>query len=338
MAASGAFVEQTAYDLILGLRMGRVVSRALHVAAELGVADLLSEGPKDISELAAATDSHPQSLDRLLRMLASDGIFAETADRGFGLTPAAELLRSGVLRDAVRMFSDADWNAAGALLHNVKTGEPAFKQVNGQGFFEYLGTHPESQTRFDRAMASAAEEENLRIANAYDFSKYRRIVDVGGGRGGFLAAILKTYPSPRGVLYDQPQVVEHPHYLTRAGVRDRCDVVGGAGLFESIPAGADLYVLKRVLHEWPDDICEGILRRCHDAAGKDGRVIVVDAVIPPGNHPDLTKAVDLLMMILLDGRERSEADFRELFARAGLKLTRIVATPSRLSIVEGEPA
>jgi hypothetical protein len=338
MGASDTSAEQAAYDLIFGLRVGWLVSRALHVAAELGVADHLSEGPRDISELAAATNSHPQSLYRLLRMLASYGVFAETADRHFGLTPAAALLRSGILRDAVRMFSDADWNAAGALLHNIKTGQPAFKHVNGQGFFEYLGTHPESQTRFDRAMASAAEEENLPIANAYDFSKYRRIVDVGGGRGGFLAAILKTYPSPRGVLYDQPQVVEHPEYLTKGGVRDRCDVVGGTGFFASIPVGADLYVLKRVLHDWPDDVCEGILRRCRDAVAKDGRVVVVDAVIPAGNHPDPTKAVDLLMMILLDGRERTETDFRELFARAGLKLTRIVATPSMLSIVEGEPA
>lgn len=338
MEASDTTAERAAYELILQLRVGWLVSRALHVAAELGVADLLSAGPKGIAELATATDSHPQSLYRLLRMLASYGVFAETTDRRFELTPAAALLRSGILRDAARMFSDADWNAAGALLHNIKTGQPAFKHVNGQGFFEFLSTHEESQTRFDRAMASAAEEENLPIANAYDFSKYRRIVDVGGGRGGFLAAILKTYSSPRGVLYDQPQVVEHPDYLTKAGVRDRCDVVGGAGFFESIPPGADLYVLKRVLHDWPDEVCEGILRRCRDAVAKDGRVVVVDAVIPPGNHPDPIKAVDLLMMILLDGRERTEADFRELFANAGLRLTRIVATPSSLSIVEGEPA
>ena len=330
--------ERTAYDLILGLRQGWLASRALHVAAELGVADLLSEGPKSISQLATATDSHPQSLYRLLRMLASYGVFVETADRSFELTPAAELLRSGTLRDWVRMFSDADWNAAGAMLHSIKTGQSGFNQVNGQDLFEYLRTHPESQARFDRGMASGAEGENLPIAKAYDFSKYKRIVDVGGGRGGFLAAILKTHPSPRGVLYDQPQVVEHPDYLTKAGVRDRCDVVGGYGFFESIPAGADLYLLKRILHDWSDEICEGILRHCRDAVVKDGRVVVVDAVIPLGNDPSPSKTMDLLMMILLGGRERTEADFRELFGRAGLKMTRIIATPSLLSIVEGERA
>lgn len=337
MGSSDTSTDRPEYNLIVGLWLGWLVSRALHVAAELGVADVLSAGPKEISELAASTDSHPQSLYCLLRLLASYGVFAETADCHFELTPAAALLQSGNLRDAVRMFSDADWNAAGALLHNIKTGEPAFKHVNGQGFFEYLSTHPESQARFDRAMANGAEEENLPIANAYDFSKYRRIVDVGGGRGGFLGAILKTYPSPRGVLYDQPQVVKHPDYLTEAGVRDRCDVVGGSGFFESIPAGADLYVLKRVLHDWPDDVCEGILRRCRDAVAENGRVVVVDAVISPGNHPNLAKTVDLLMMILLGGRERTEADFRKLFARAGLKVTRIVDTPSLPSIVEGQP-
>ena len=166
---------------------------------------------------------------------------------------------------------------------------------------------------------------------------YQRIVDVGGGRGGFLAEVLKTHAGPRGVLYDQPQVVDHPDYLTRAGVIDRCEIAAGS-FFESVPSGGDLYILKRVMHDWPDDVCLGILRRCRDAVVKHGRVIVVDAVVPPGNQPHLSKTVDILMMVLLDGRERTESEFRDLFARADLKLTRVVPTPSLLSIVEAIPA
>jgi predicted transcriptional regulator len=317
--------------------LGWMASRALYVAAELGIADILANGPRSITELAALTSSHPRSLYRLLRMLASEGVFAETVDRHFELTEKGRLLQSGFLRDFARMVGDADWNGFGALLHNIKTGEPAFNQVHGVGFFDYLSAHPEAQERFDRGMANGADAENPPIAAAYDFSQYHRIVDVGGGRGGFLAEVLKAHVGPRGVLFDQPQVVDTPEYLQRAGVLDRCEVVGGS-FFESVPVGGDLYVLKRVMHDWPDDVCAGILRACRNAVAKDGRVVVIDAVIPPGNTPDLNKTVDLLMMVLLDGRERSADEFSALFASADLKLTRVVPTPSRLSVVEAIPA
>jgi hypothetical protein len=334
--ADGQNSQQAPVEQLVEFVRGWMISRALHVAAELGIADLLTDGPKTASDLAAATASHPQSLARLLRMLASYGVFAETADGRFELTPPGALLQSGALRDFARFFSDADWNAYGDLLHNVKTGEPAFNHVNGAGFFEYLGAHPEAQQRFDRGMANAADTENPGIAAPYNFSGYQRIVDVGGGRGGFLAEVLKIHAGSRGVLYDQPQVVAHPDYLTRAGVIDRCEIAAGS-FFESVPSGGDLYILKRVIHDWPDDVCLGILRRCRDAVAKHGRVIVVDAVVPPGNQPHLSKTVDILMMVLLDGRERTESEFRDLFARAGLKLTCVVPTPSLLSIIEAIP-
>jgi O-methyltransferase domain len=271
-----------------------------------------------------------------MRMLASYGVFAEASDDRFELTSLGGLLRTDAFRDLARLFSDADWNGYGALLHNIKTGEPAFKHVNGVGFFDYLSTHPDAQLRFDRGMANGAAAENPIIASAYDFSNYKRIVDVGGGRGGFLAEILKAHPAPRGVLYDRPEVVAHPDYLTKTGVADRCDIVEG-NFFQSVPAGGDLYVLKRVMHDWPDDICQGILRLCRDSVAKGGRIIVIDAVVPRGNQPHPSKTSDLLMMVLLDGRERTEAEFRDLFSRSGLKLTRIVPTPSSLSILEAEP-
>jgi hypothetical protein len=327
--------NQNPLEQLNGLMFGWFVSRAIYVAAELGIADLLRDGPKTIDQLASATGAHRQALYRLLRMLAGYGVFAEDRAGRFELTPAAALLQSGMLRDAARMFGEADWNAYGNLLHSIKTGEPAFAQVHGTGFFDYLGAHPEAQMRFDRGMGNIANAENPVVANSYDFGKFRRVVDVGGGRGGFLAEVLKAHPAVHGVLYDQPQVVANPAYLATAGVLDRCEVIGG-NFFESVPKGADAYVLKRVIHDWNDDTCEGILRRCRDAVIDGGRVIVVDAVVLEGNDFDFGKTIDLLMMVLLDGRERTEADFRTLFGRAGLKLNRIVPTTSGASLVEGE--
>jgi hypothetical protein len=328
-------VDQAAVELVFGLWWGWVASRAMHVAAELGIADLLHEGPKTVDQLASATGAHRQSLYRLLRMLAGYGVFAEDRDGHFALTPAAALLQTGALRDAVRMMNEADWNAYANLLYSIKTGQPAFPHVHGMGYFDYLSAHPEAQVRFDRGMASFADEENRIVASAYDFGQFRRIVDVGGGRGGLLADILGIYPSVKGVLYDQPQVVANPDRLQAAGVLERCDVVGG-NFFTSVPEGADAYVLKRIIHDWNDEISAGILGRCRDAVIDGGRVIVVDAVVPATNEFHMSKPFDLLIMVLLDGRERTEADFRELFGRAGLKLNRVVPTEAVVSIVEAE--
>jgi len=185
--------RQSALERVGEIIIGWTVSRALYVAAELGVADLLASGPKSVTELASAVSAHPRSLYRLLRMLASEGIFAETADGSFELTESGALLRSRFPRDFARMFGDADWNGFGALLHNIKTGQPAFNHVHGVGFFEYLKAHPEAQERFDRGLANGVSAENPLIAAAYDFSRYRRIVDVVGGKGGFLAEVLKAH-------------------------------------------------------------------------------------------------------------------------------------------------
>jgi len=313
------------------------VSRAISVAAELGIADLLRDGPRTTEELARASGAHPQYLYRLLRMLAGYRVFAEDGTGRFTLTPAAALLQTGAFRDVSRMMSEADWNAFGHLLHNVKTGENAFKHVHGVGFFDYLSAHPEAQERFDRGQANGTDTEDPIVASAYDFGQFKRIVDVGGGRGGLLAEILKIHASPKDVLFDQPQVIAQPDHLRAAGVLDRCETVGG-NFFEFVPKGADAYVLKRIIHDWNDDICEGILRRCRDGLADGGRVLVIDAVVPPGDEPHFSKSMDLLMMVLLDGKERTEADFRELFRRAGLKLNRIVPTASLMCVVEGERA
>ncbi len=318
--------------------VGYLLSRALHVAAELGIADLLCTGPKTAHELAAATGTHADSLYRLLRMLAAHGVFAEDDTGHFGLTPLAEPLQSeipGSVRDAVRMIDEVSWNAAGHLLHSISTGKPAFDHVAGADFFSYQDHHPEVNERFARGMANGAKLENEAIASAYDFARFKRVVDVGGGRGGFLAAVLNTHPHVAGLLYDRPEVVSEPTYLHAAGVGDRWQTQGG-NFFVSIPAGGDAYVLKRVLHDWDDGRCVSILRLCRDVMPSEGRLLVIDAVVPPGNTVPLLTNFDVMMM-LLGGRERSEREFRDVFQQAGFRLTRVIPTFSLLSIVEGEP-
>jgi SAM-dependent methyltransferase len=323
---------------LLQMNAGYLLSRALYVAAELGIADHLIDGSKSAAELARATDSNTDALYRLLRALASNRIFAEDAQGRFALTPLANALRSdvaGSLRDAIRMVDDRWWNAYGQLIYSVKTGLPAYEQVIGLGPFEYDKRHPDSNQRFARGMASFSDRENLLIAAAYDFSPFKCVVDVGGGRGGFIAEVLKAYPTTRGILYDRPDVVDDPGYVIAAGVADRCQFIGG-DFFSSVPAGCDAYVVKRVIPDWPDDRAEKILRNCRLTMAKEGRVLLVDAVILPGNAPYPSKVGDLWMMVV-GGRERTEEEFRSLYDRAGLQLTRIIPTRTVLSIIEGAP-
>jgi hypothetical protein len=228
------------------------------------------------------------------------------------------------------------WNAVGHLRHSVLTGEPGFSYVLGMGFFEYVTQHPEAGTWFDRGLANFATTENAAIAGAYDFTPFRRVVDVGSGQGGFLAEILKANPSVVGTLYDLPQVVQEPAYLTAAGLVERCEIVGG-DFFKSVPTGGDAYILKRILHDWSDRQCVQILRTCRAAMGDRARILVIDAVVPPGNGFHPSKDMDILMMVFAEGRERTEEEFRELYKQAGLKLTKVIPTPSVLSIVEGVP-
>jgi hypothetical protein len=313
--------EQSPLEIIFAIAAGYMVSRSLHVAADLGIADLLSDGPKSIEELASATGAHQQSLYRMLRALAGHGVFAEDSAGRFQLTPSAALLQTGVpgsLRDIVRTVGDMAgdgqwWTLVGQLHRTVLTGKPEFERVYGMGFYEYLAL------------------------SCYNFSQFRRIVDVAGGRGGFLAEVLKAHPTVRGVLYDHPEVVKEPTALMTAGLMDRCEVVGG-NFLESVPSGADAYIAKRILMDWDDEQVVALLRRCREAMAAQGRIITVNVVMPPGNEPHPGKIIDLFLMVQLKGRERTEQEFRELYRRAGLQLTKIVPTPSMLSLVEGERA
>ena len=324
------------------MAFGNVIAQAVYVAARLGIADLLEAGPKSVDELARASGAHAPSLGRLLRALASFDVFvAEETTGRYALNPLGATLlsaRPGSVRDAVLMAGDALFNRpCGEMTQSIVTGQPAFERVFGARFFDYLARHPEAAAVFDTGMAMFSEMENTPIAAAYDFSAFARVIDVGGGRGGFLAAILRAHPDVRGALYDLPHVVKEATVLDSPDLRGRTSRLGGDFL-QSVPALFDAYVLKRVLHDWDDDTCVAILRRCREGLPAAGRVLAIDAVVRPGNEPDPSKVSDLLMMILCPGRERTEAEFAAVYAAAGLRLTRVVPTPTPLSIVEGAPA
>lgn len=328
-------------EVVMNMALGYLVSRSLHVATELGIADLVKDDPQNAASLAANTGAQPQALQRLLRTLAAHGVFAEDERGRFAITPAAALLQQGALRDGVLLCGEVTgdgswWNAVGALRHSVMTGEPAFDRQHGIGFFDYLGSHPQCARWFDRGMANFASAENPAIAAAYDFSRCTHIVDVGGGQGGLLAEILKLHHSVRATLFDLPQVIANPAFLDQQAFAGRWTALGG-DFFQHVPQGADTYVLKRILHDWSDAQCIRILRCCRAAMGDHARLLVVDAVLPTGNAAHPAKVMDILMMVFASGRERTESEFRALFEQADLELTGVTATASTLSIVEAIP-
>ena len=325
---------------IVDLGFGFILSGALSAATELGVADRLVQGPRSATSLAEEMGADAQSLYRVLRLLASVGVFSEDEAGRFALTPAADYLRTdvpGSLRSAVLMLTQRIfWAPTGELAETVRTGKNPFDRIFGKPFFDYLASDAAQGAIFHRGMSSLSDMENGPIAGSYDFTPLKRVVDVGGGHGGFLLEVLKAAPQVRGVLFDHRHVLAEAR-IAQAGFSDRCELSEG-DFFESVPAGADAYILKRILHDWSDEVCVRILRNCREALAKDGRVLVVDTVIPRGNAPHGGKVLDVMMMASLPGRERTEAEFGKLFAQAGLRLTRVIHTPAALSITEAMAA
>jgi hypothetical protein len=322
------------------LIMGRWVSRLIYVAAKLELADRLKHGPRTVEELATAAEVQAPALYRVLRALASVGIFAETKDKRFKLTPLGVTLQKAVpgsMRAAALMLGEKYWEDAWAeLLHGIKTGEMPFLKAHGIPPFEYLEKHPEDLKIFGETMTSVSSTENPAIAAAYKFSGIRTLVDVGGGNGSLLARILKANPKLKGVLFDQPSVISRAtqdRYVTVKGIAERCTLESG-DFFEGVPKGGDAYLMKRTLHDWDDERCAKILANCRAAMSEKGKVLVVDAVIAPGNEPDRGKLLDLQMLVI-GGHERTKQDFATVFKDARLKLTRVVPTKCPLSIVEG---
>ena len=332
---------ESAAQLLRRLLAGRFVSQALHAAAELDIAERLTDGPKDVATLAEETISHPAALYRVLRALASMGVFWEDEQGRFANTELSELLRGGVpnsQRAAARMSgSDPHWRAAGGLLHSVQTGRPAFDTLFGTPFFDYLDQNPEHARTFDEAMVSTSELSNAVMLEAYDFSNLHTIVDVGGGYGSTLCAILHATPGLRGILFDLPRPAEGARrFVAEQGLSGRCDVVVGNG-FDAVPAGADAYFMRHILHDWDDEHCIRLLRNCRVAIARDGKLLVCERILLPGNQPSYAKISDLIMMVVSGGRERTEAQYRELFFAAGFTLRRAIPTRSDHSILEAFP-
>ncbi|MFO0965330.1 MAG: methyltransferase [Gemmataceae bacterium] len=324
--------------ILMEMISGTWRAQALHVAAYLGIADLLATGPRSAADLARATSTNGDCLHRLLRALASVGVFAEDDSGRFALTPLAEPLRAdvpGSIRPALLMMGPAFYRAWGELLHSIRTGETAFNQVFGKGFFDYLAERPKEAATFDAAMTAIHGAETEPMLDAYDFSRFGTLVDMGGGNGSNLLAVLKRHPKLRGVLFDLPHVVDRARANIRAaGLEDRCTAVGGS-FFETAPPG-DAYILRHIIHDWDDDRSIAILRSCRRAMNPGAKLLVVESVIPPGNTPFTAKWLDLNMMVIPGGLERTEAQYRALYEKAGWRLTRIVPTRLETSVVEGE--
>ncbi len=319
-------------------------SQLVYLAAKLGIADTLVNGPLTVEEIAGRVGAHAPSLKRVLRALASLGIFASDPHGRYHLTRLAQTLRSDhpeSLRDfALMLVDDYNWSAWGALEHAVRTGDSAFERVHGAPAFAWMRQHPDKERMFSASMASISVMENASVTRAYAFGKLQRVVDVGGAHGHLLVSILRSYVKVRGVLFDQPAVIEQASgagYISAADVSGRCEVQAGDFL-ESVPAGADAYVLKYIIHDWDDERSIRILENCRRAMGRDGRVLVVDHVVAPGNRFDWGKLMDINMMVMLGSKERTKDEFRQLFARSGLRLKRVIRTGCPLSILEGVAA
>jgi hypothetical protein len=315
-------------------------TQAIHVAARLKLADLLRDDAKTAEELALPTGTQARPLYRLLRALASAGIFAEDDAHRFRLTPLAECLRSdvpGSLWAMAMLRGGLQYQAWGQLLHSVQTGQSAFEKIHGMPVFDYFAKHPDQGKLFDEAMTGVHGRETAAMLDAYDFSGIGLLADIGGGNGSVITAILKQYPAMQGILFDLPGVAERAHAnIAAAGLAERCRVEAGS-FFVAVPSGADACLMRHIIHDWDDDQSTAILKNCRQALGKRGKLLVVEGVVPPGNEPSVSKFFDLAMMVLPGGMERTAEEYRRRYEAAGFRLSRIVPTRTWVSVIEGEP-
>lgn len=318
---------------------GSVVAQSVSVAAEIGVADLLAHGPRTTAQLATAAGVDAEKLFRLLRFLASRGVFKEDAHGAWSLTPLADLLRSDSpqsMRAGARMFGRvaAVWPK---LAENVRTGQCAYSQAFGRPIFEDLAHKPEDAAIFDSAMTSFHGGETDAVLNAYSYDGISVLADIGCGIGAMMAATLHRYPELRGILFDQAHVIERTrHQITSAGVSSQCAFVTG-NFFEEVPPGADAYTMRHILHDWSDERCITILGNIRRVIPPHGRLLIIETVVPTGNEPSASKLFDMVMMALPDGMERSEDQFHTIFNASGFRLTGITPTASPVSVIEARP-
>ncbi len=326
---------------LMELANGYWKTQSIYVAAKLGIADIIGKEPKSVEEIAEKTKAHTRSLYRLLRALASIGIFFETDDGRFAPTPLSDALQSdnpiSVRPMLLTICAKFIWDSWSNLLHSVMTGECAFEHVHGMPFFEYGQKNPYDFNLFNDWMARLGQMQSPLLAHLYDFSSFNTIVDIGGRRGIFISNILKENSHLKGILYDLPEVVRQTPDIDVAEVGDRCQIIGG-DFFKSIPEGVDLYILKAILHDWNDDLSIKILKNCSRAMTTESRLLVIESVVPTGNQSHHSKFLDLNMLVLNHGgQERTETEFKSLFNRSGFQLTNIISTPLPFSFIEGMP-
>jgi len=325
---------------IVQMGFGYVVARALFVCAKLNLADRLAAGPRTSDDLAGECGTNPDATYRLLRSAAGLGLFFEEPRGRFRLTPLGEAMKSGAPGAAraslLSLAGDTFWTSFGALEHSVRTGETGMQKAFGMGGFDYLAAHPEEAAWFNDAMIGFHGQEPAAVVKAVSFADLGTLVDVGGGTGNLIATILQATPRLRGVLYELPHVVGPARErLAGLGLSDRCSVVPGS-FFDSVPPG-DAYVLSHVIHDWDEERCLRILRNCKSASPK-AKVMLVEMVIPSGNAPHPGKLLDLVMLNIPGGRERTADEYRDLLAKAGYRMTRVVPTESPVSVVEAVAA
>jgi O-methyltransferase domain/Dimerisation domain len=318
------------------------LSRAVYEVARLGLADLLADGPVAVEQLAQATSTQAPALRRVLRTIAAQGLFRTDEQGRFALTPLGATLRSdapGSVRPTVlALTSDHWWESWRHLDGCLRTGETGMVQAHGQRLFEYLGQHPEDAANFNAAMIGFHGAEPPAVAAAYDFAGIGTLVDVGGGSGNLITTILRDNPGLRGVLFDLPQATsDGEKTIAATGLADRCRVVAG-DFFEAVPEGGDAYLLSHIIHDWGEEECLRILSNCRRAMRDQARLLLVEWVLRPGDEPDPAKVLDLVMLVMPGGQERTEQEYRALLARAGFNLTRVVPTASSASVVEAIPS
>lgn len=328
------------FATLLRMIRGFQISKMIYVAAQLGIADLVTTGAKTSDELAAATGTNAAALYRLLRALASIGIFAEDEQGRFGLTPLAQPLQkdapnsmyAAALYHGDPIFQSV-WND---LLNSVTTGEDGYQHLYGMSSWAYREQHPEFDALFNGTMTNVTRMDTGMVLGVYDFSKFGTLVDVAGGHGALLAAILKINPTMRGVLFDLPHVLSGAQsILAGSGVAERCELVSG-DFFKEVPAG-DAYILKNILHDWDDADSIRILQSCRRAIKPDGKLLLIGFVIPAGNTPHLGKILDITMLVALGGRERTEQEYRSILSQSGFNLSKVIPTPDGRAIIEVVP-
>jgi hypothetical protein len=313
------------------------ISQAIYAAARFDIAGYLKDGPRSVEELATATSTDSDALYRLLRALASVGIFAEGESRRFSSTPLAEPLRDdvpGSKRALALMAGDVQFRAWTEIEYSVRTGKIAFDKVFRKPVFDYLGEHPDQARIFDQAMVGIHGREANAVLDAYDFGGIGLLADIGGGNGSQISAILRKHTALQGLLFDLPHVVARAKQpIESAGLSDRCQLVGGS-FFDYVPPGADAYLMRHIIHDWDEEKSLTILRNCHQAMTASSRLLVVESVIPAGNEPFPGKFLDLVMLLITGGKERTEAEYRSLFGKGGFNLKRVIPTDTEVSIIE----